>query len=291
MISSDFPYESRYVDVLGSKMHYVEEGEGDPILFLHGNPTSSYLWRNVIPYAIPHGRAIAVDLIGMGRSDKPDLDYRFFDHARYLDEFIETLGLQNVTLVVHDWGSALGFHYAARNPDNVKRIAFMEAIVEPSRWADTNPVVRIMFKRMRNPVKGHRMNGDKAFFLKRMLPNMVVRSLSTEERRAYMDPYPDVKSRKPVEQWPREIPFDGDPADVHDAVSSYNAWLRESGIPKLLIWVKPGVIIRGEQDAERHAAAFPRTETVFVGKGRHYIQEDHPAAIGEALDAWLNRTA
>ena len=131
MISDAFLYESHFVDVLGSRMHYVEQGMGDPILFLHGNPTSSYLWRNIIPYASPHGRAIAVDLIGMGLSGKPNLDYRFFDHAEYLDRFIETLGLRDLTLVLHDWGSGLGFNYAEQHPDRAKRIAFMEAIVEP----------------------------------------------------------------------------------------------------------------------------------------------------------------
>jgi haloalkane dehalogenase len=163
-ISTEFPYESRYVDVLGSEMHYVEQGEGDPILFLHGNPTSSYLWRNIIPHASPHGRAIAVDLIGMGRSAKPDLDYRFVDHARYLDAFIEALGLTNITLVIHDWGSGLGFHYATRHPNKIKAVAFMEAIVRPSNWADANRVERALFKRMRHPDKGDRMNIDNNFF-------------------------------------------------------------------------------------------------------------------------------
>ncbi|MGB9357969.1 MAG: haloalkane dehalogenase [Acidimicrobiia bacterium] len=291
MISDAFPYESHFVDVLGSQMHYVEEGSGNPVLFLHGNPTSSYLWRNIIPYAVPHGRAIAVDLIGMGRSDKPDLDYRFFDHATYLDGFVEALDLDNLTLVLHDWGSGLGFHYAARHPERVKRIAFMEAIVETYRWSDAPLPIAWLFKRFRDPVKGHRMNGEKNFFVKRLMPMMVSRRLTPVEKAAYAAPYPDVASRKPVEQWPREISWDGDPADVTEAVTTYNAWLRRSPIPKLFLWAKPGMIVRGEKAARQIAVMFPNTETVFVGKGRHYIQEDQPEAIGEALSDWLGRTA
>ncbi len=290
MISDAFPYESHFVDVAGSQMHYVEEGSGDPILFLHGNPTSSYLWRNVIPYAVPHGRAIAVDLIGMGRSDKPDLDYRFFDHAEYLDGFIDALGLDRLTLVVHDWGSGLGFHYAARYPDRVTRIAFMEAIVEPNRWKDTPLPLAWLFKRFRDPVKGHRMNGEKNFFVKRLLPMMVARRLTATEKAAYAAPFPDVASRKPVEQWPREIPFDDEPADMTEVVTTYNTWLRRSPIPKLFLWAKPGAIIRGQKAAARIGVMFPNTESAFVGKGRHYIQEDQPDAIGAALADWLDRT-
>lgn len=286
-ISSDFPYESRFVDVLGSAMHYVEEGEGDPILFIHGNPTSSYLWRNIIPYASPHGRAIAVDLIGMGKSAKPDIDYRFVDHARYLDGFIEALGLRNITLVVHDWGSGLGFHYANRNPDNVRAIAFMEAIVKPADWNDANPAVRFIFRRMRDQVKGDRMNMDKNFFIKRLLPMMTKRKLSTAEREAYAAPYPDRESRKPIAMWPREIPFVGDgPEDVHKIVTEYAAWLKTSEIPKLLLHAKPGVILTKDAVAQLEST-LPNLTSVGIGKGKHYIQEDEPDAIGQALSKWL----
>ena len=291
MTSDAFPYESHYVDVLGSRMHYVEQGTGDPILFLHGNPTSSYLWRNIIPYASPHGRAIAVDLIGMGLSAKPDLDYRFFDHAEYLNGFMEALGLCDLTLVLHDWGSGLGFNYAEQHPDRVKRIAFMEAILEPTRWKDTPLPLAWLFKRFRDPVKGHRMNAENNFFVKRLLPMMVSRRLTPREKAEYAAPFPDVASRKPVEQWPREIPFDDEPADVTAVVNAYNLWLRRSPIPKLFLWAKPGAIIRGEKAAKRIATMFPNTESVFVGKGRHYIQEDQPDTIGEALSDWLIRTS
>ncbi len=288
MISSEFPYESRYVDVHGSTMHYVEEGEGDPILFLHGNPTSSYLWRNILPYAASHGRAIALDLVGMGKSDKPDLEYRFADHVRYVDGFIEGLGLANLTLVIHDWGSALGFHYAARHQDNVRGIAFMEAILRPARWSDANLIERLLFKRLRHPVKGKRMIVDRNFFIERVMPMMIVRKLSDTEKDAYREPFLDPATRTPVAQWPLEIPFDGDPADVQAMVESYWAWLQQSEVPKLMLWAKPGAIIKPSTAAELEKA-LPNLESVFIGKAKHYVQEDHPAAIGEALSDWLAR--
>lgn len=288
-ISDQFLYESQYVEVLGSKMHYVEKGEGEPILFLHGNPTSSYLWRNIIPYAAEHGRAIAVDLIGMGRSDKPDIDYRFVDHAAYVDGFIEEMGLENITLVIHDWGSGLGFHYAHRHPDNIRGIAFMEAILRPTKWSDANLVERFLFKRMRDPVKGDRMNIDKNFFVKRLLPMMTSRKLTQTERDAYGEPFIDPPSRKPVAVWPREIPFEGEgPEDVHRIVSDYWAWLQETDIPKLMLVAKPGAIIKGNV-ADELEAALPAVERVNIGKGKHYVQEDQPEAIGQALDDWLGR--
>ncbi|MFQ5400597.1 MAG: haloalkane dehalogenase [Anaerolineae bacterium] len=288
-ISADFPFESCYLEVFGSRMHYIDEGEGDPILFLHGNPTSSYLWRNVIPHLTPYGRCLAVDLIGMGKSDKPNLDYRFVTHSRYLEAFIEQLGLKNVALVLHDWGSGLGFHYARRHEDNIKGIAFMEAITRPSRWADAPLMMRLLFKRFRHPKKGWRMNAKKNFFVRRMLPMMVSRKLTAAEKAAYTAPYPDEQSRKPVTVWPREIPFDGEPADVHEIVSAYHAWLQTSHLPKLLLWAKPGAIIAGETAARQIQSEFPQTEAVFVGKGRHYIQEDHPHEIGRAIVDWYQK--
>lgn len=288
-ISAEFPYDSQFIEVHGSKMHYVEQGEGEPILFLHGNPTSSYLWRNIIPYAANHGRAIAVDLIGMGRSDKPEIDYRFVDHARYVDGFIEAMGLTNISLVLHDWGSGLGFHYANRHRDNVRGIAFMEAITRPSNWSDANIVERFLFKRMRDPKKGDRMNIDKNFFIERVLPMMTSRKLTEVERDAYRAPYLDKASRKPIAQWPREIPFDGEgPEDVHRMVSDYAAWLTETEIPKLMLWANPGVIIK-RKVAEELEAKLPALESVFIGKGKHYVQEDQPDAIGRALGDWLER--
>ena len=183
-------------------MHYIDEGEGDPILFLHGNPTSSYLRRNIIPYLTPMARAIAPDLIGMGRSDKPDIPYRFFDHSKYLEGFIDAPDLKKLTLVIHDWGSGLGFHYACRHEANVKGVAFMEAIVQPSRWSDFPPHYKMGFKLFRTPGVGWLMISVGNAFVKKLLPKATARRLTAEEMAHYAEPYPTVASRRPVRQWP-----------------------------------------------------------------------------------------
>ena len=267
-------------------MHYIESGEGDPILFIHGNPTSSYLWRNVIPHVSPLGRTIAVDLIGMGRSDKPDIDYRFFDHLEYLEAFVDQLGLKNVTLVLHDWGGGLGTSYARRHPDNVRGIAFMESVVKPMTWGDMNLVQKFMFKRMRDSKKGDRMNLEKNFFIKRMMPMMVSRKLSPQEKAAYSEPYPTPQSRKPIAEWPREIPISCEPADMHTEISQNYEWFRTVQIPKLLLYAKPGMIFDADDVAEiqEHVS---NLDAVFIGKGKHYIQEDQPDAIGQAIKSWI----
>jgi haloalkane dehalogenase len=240
-ISAEFPFESNYVEVLGSQMHYIDEGEGDPILFIHGNPTSSYLWRNIIPYVEPYGRAIAVDLIGMGKSDKPDIGYRFVDHAKYLEAFIEKLDLKNITLVVHDWGSALGFNYAMQNEDNVKGIAFMEAFLMPLTWNGFPENVKEIFQTIRTPESGYDLIVNKNFFVEQLLPNAILRNLTEEEMNQYREPFKTVESRKPTWVWPNEIPIDGKPADVHKIVTDYNQWLQETELPKLLFYAYPGV--------------------------------------------------
>jgi haloalkane dehalogenase len=284
-ISADFPFESKHVEVLGSKMHYVEEGKGDPILFLHGNPTSSYLWRNIIPHLSDQYRCIAPDLIGMGQSDKPDLEYRFVDHSRYVEGFIDALGLTNITLVIHDWGSALGFHYAMRNQGNVKGIAFMEAIIKPVKWADFPPGFKMGFKMMRTPGLGWLMISVGNAFIKKVLPQAIVRPLSAEEKTFYAAPYPTVASRKPVRVWPLEIPIEGTPADTHDIVSSYSDKLKQSQIPKLLLYGEPGGLIN-ESVVQWCQANFPNLEAVNIGPGLHYLQEDNPHGIGKAIRSW-----
>lgn len=286
MISPDFPFDSKYIEVLGSKMFYIDEGEGTPFLFLHGNPTSSYLWRNIIPHVLPHGRAIAMDLIGMGKSEKPELNYTFQDHAKYVDEFIKQLGLKNIVLVIHDWGSALGFYYAQRHERNVKAIAFMEAIVRPiNSWKEMPLIARFMFKRFRDPVKGHKMIVKNNFFIEKVLPNFMVRKLSSQEMNDYRQPYPDEKSRKPLFVWPNEIPIAGHPKRNHDLVAGYYEWLKKSELPKLLLWAKPGAIIK-EKDIPRLESEIRNLTSVFVGKGKHYLQEDCPQQIGEAIVDW-----
>ncbi len=285
-ISADFPYEPHFSDVLGSRMHYVDEGEGDPVVFLHGNPTSSYLWRNVIPHVSGRARCIAPDLIGFGKSDKPDIGYRFVDHARYLDTLFENLDLgDRITFVLHDWGSALGFHWAKRHPGRVKALCFMEAILEPFRWADFPPGYGLAFRLMRAPFTGTAMTMGANAFVKGILPSAIVRKLTSAEKRAYAEPFPTFASRKPVAVWPKEIPIDGHPADTHRIVTDNRAWLAETEIPKLLIYAHPGGIVTDEvrQRAERD---FSNLSTVDIGEGVHYLQEDAPHEIGRAIARW-----
>lgn len=287
-ISAEFPFESKYIEVHGSKIHYIEEGEGDPILFLHGNPTSSYLWRNIIPHLTPHGRCIAPDLIGMGKSDKPDIAYRFVDHAKYVNGFIEAMALKNITLVIHDWGSALGFSYAMTNESNVKGIAFMEAILRPVSWADFPKDFRMGFKLMRTPGVGWLMISVMNFFVRQILPQAVVRKLTDEEKRRYAEPFQTISSRKPIRQWPCEIPIEGSPKDVTDIVASYGAKLVRSELPMILFYAQPGGLITAEGVAWCREN-LKNCETVDIGPGLHFIQEDNPHGIGEGLSQWYGR--
>ena len=287
-ISAEFPFESRYVTVHGSRMHYVEEGSGDPILFLHGNPTWSYLWRNVIPHVAPLGRCIAPDLIGMGKSAKPDIEYRFVDHARHLDGFIEALGLRDITFVVHDWGSALGFYYAMRNESNVKGLAFMEAIVRPVTWDEWPEQARQMFQAFRTPGLGEKMILEQNMFVEAVLPGATLRKLTDEEMARYREPYPDPASRRPTWRWPNEIPIEGQPADVVEIVQSYSDWLKRTPLPKLLLYAQPGAIMRNLVDWCREN--FPNLKAVDIGPGVHFVQEDRPHEIGEAIAEWMRET-
>ena len=284
-ISAEFPYNSKFVTVHGSKMHFIEEGEGDPVLFLHGNPTSSYLWRNIIPYLTPHARCIAPDLIGMGKSDRPDLGYRFFDHAPHVDGFIEAMELENVTLVLHDWGSGLGFHYARRHAGNVRALAFMESIVRPSSWSAFPKDFKLGFRLMRTPGIGWFMISVMNMFVKQILPQAIVRELGTEEKTYYGAPFSTISSRKPVRQWPLEIPIDGKPADMQAVVSDYSRWLQETELPKLLFYASPGGIIEATTLAWCREN-LPNLQTVDIGEGIHFVQEDNPHLIGEELANW-----
>ena len=286
-ISAEMPYESRFVEVLGSKIHYVEGGQGDPILFLHGNPTSSYLWRNVMPHLEAQGRVIAMDLIGMGGSEKPDIGYRFFDHYAYVEGFIEAMGLANITLVIHDWGSALGFHYASLNEDNIKGVAFMEAII-PSGFLERVPEEGSLFYRLRHPEIGPKLVLEVNFFVESVLPGAVIRKLTDEEMDHYRAPYPTPESRKPTLVWPNEIPFADGPEDNAEMVRGIGQWLEATEKPLLYLWVKPGAINR-EGTAEKLEALAKNIETQYVGKGIHFIQEDHPHAIGRAISDWYGR--
>ena len=287
-ISTEFAFESRYLEVLGSKMHYIDEGEGDPVLFLHGNPTSSYLWRNIIPYLVPHARCIAPDLIGMGKSDKPNLSYRFFDHSKYLEEFIKKMNISNITLVIHDWGSALGFHYAMRHEENIKGIVFMESLLRPMKWKDFPVDFKMGFKLMRTPGIGWFMISVMNVFVKQIVPKAIARTLTKEEMEKYLAPYKTVSSRKPVRQWPREIPIDGKPADMFKVIDEYNKKLQISNLPKLLFYAKPGGLIT-EKTVDWCKKKLKNLTAVDIGAGLHYVQEDNPHLIGEQTAKWYNK--
>jgi haloalkane dehalogenase len=248
-ISAADSYPRQRIKVLDSEMAYVDTGQGDPIVFLHGNPTSSYLWRNVIPHLEKIGRCLAPDLIGMGQSgEAPGGSYRFLDHSRYLDAWFDLLDLrENITLVIHDWGSALGFNWTHRYPERVKAIAYMEAIVQPITWDMWPEAAKPIFQALRSPA-GEEMVIEKNVFVERILPASVLRGLTGEEMTVYRHPYLEKgESRRPTLTWPREIPIDGQPSDVHEIVAGYAEWLTGSEIPKLFINADPGAILIGKQ--------------------------------------------
>ena len=286
-ISAADLYERRRLRVLDSHIAYVEVGVGDPIVFLHGNPTSSYLWRNVIARLDGAGRCLAPDLIGMGRSGKaPAGSYRLADHVRYLDAWFDALDLRRVTLVVHDWGSALGFHWARRHPERVKALVYMEAIVRPVTWAEWPEAARKIFQAMRSPA-GEDMVLGKNVFVERILPASVLRGLTSEEMEHYREPFREAgESRRPTLTWPREIPIDGEPADVVALVDEYARWLARSPLPKLFINGNPGSILVGAP--RDFCRTWPNQQEITV-KGSHFLQEDSPAEIGQAIARFLRR--
>jgi len=288
MISPDERYEKQHTSVRGLQMAHVETGSGDPIVFLHGNPTSSYLWRNVMPHLEGLGRCIAPDLIGMGDSDKlpqsgPDA-YTFVQHREYLDALLESLGVDsNVTLVIHDWGSALGFDWAHRHPGAVKGIAYMEAIVRPVSWEEWPDAARKVFQGFRSPA-GDQMVLEGNLFVERVLPGSVLRGLTEAEMAVYRRPFQEPgESRRPTLTWPRQIPIEGEPADVVEIVRSYGDWLSKSDVPKLFVNAEPGAILIGAQ--REFCRAWPNQHEVTV-KGSHFIQEDSPDEIGRAIADW-----
>jgi haloalkane dehalogenase len=281
------PHPRRRVRVLDTEMAYVDTGTGDPVVFLHGNPTSSYLWRNVIPHVEAVGRCLAPDLVGMGDSGRaPAGSYRFVDHARYLDAWFDALGLTRVTLVGHDWGSALGFHWAHRHPERVRGIAYMEALVRPVTWAEWPEVARNVFQAMRGPA-GEEMVLVKNIFVERILPLSVLRGLGEAEMAVYRRPYLEPgESRRPTLTWPRQIPIEGEPADVVAIADAYARWLATSDVPKLFVNADPGVILTGPP--REFCRGWPSQEEITV-KGSHFIQEDSPQEIGQAVARLVRR--
>jgi len=281
------------IAVLDSTMSYLEAGASGPtVLFLHGNPTSSYIWRNIIPHVAPLGRCIAPDLIGYGQSGKPDIDYRFFDHVRYLDALLDALDISQMVVVAQDWGTALAFHLAARQPRRILGLAFMEFIRPFERWEDFHQrqQARDLFRTLRTPGVGEKLVLEDNVFVEKVLPASVLRTLSEEEMAAYRAPFPTPQSRTPVLRLPRELPIEGQPADVA-AISEHDhraLWL--STYPKLLFAGDPGALI-APQAAREFAAGLKNCRFVNLGPGAHYLQEDHADAIGDVIAGWLPEVA
>jgi haloalkane dehalogenase len=278
------------IQVLGKTIAYREMGDGDPIVLLHGNPTSSYLWRDVMPALAPLGRVIAPDLIGHGDSDKlPASDgddrYSFATSYRYLDGLLKALGItEKVTLVIHDWGSALGFHWAQKHPDAVRGIAYMEAVVMPlPTWDDWPEKARGIFQGFRSP-KGEDLILNRNLFIEAVLPSSIMRPLTDEEMATYRAPFADAPDRQVMLDWPREIPIAGEPPHMVALVQSYADWLAQSTIPKLFINADPGSILVGAQ--RDFCRTWPNQTEVTV-KGLHFVQEDSGADIGRAVALWL----
>jgi len=291
MISANFPFQKQRKRILGHEMAYVEVGEGDPIVLLHGNPTSSYLWRNVIPHLRPLGRCIAPDLMGMGDSDKmPNSgpgSYRFVEQREYLDALLEALNVRKrVTFVIHDWGSALGFDWANRHRDAVKGIAYMEAIVRPQGWDHWDVMNMRPFLEALRSEAGEKMVLQENFFIEKILPGAVLRTLSTEEMTEYRRPFAEPgEGRRPTLTWPREIPIEGDPADTTAIVGAYADWLATSDVPKLFLKAEPGALLGGGANLAT-VRKWPAQTEVTV-KGVHFIQEDSPDEIGHAIADWM----
>ena len=278
-----------FVEVKGKRMAYVEMGEGDPVVFLHGNPTSSYLWRNIMPHVAGQARCLAPDLIGMGDSDKLDDpgpgSYRFVEHRDYLDGFLDAVGLGgNAVFVIHDWGSALGFDWGNRHRDRTRGFCYMEALVRPVTWEEWPEAAKAVFQGFRSPA-GEGMVLEKNVFVERVLPGSILRKISEEEMAVYRRPFAAPgENRRPTLTWPREIPISGEPADVVGIVRAYSEWLASSDVAKLFIDAEPGAILTGPQ--REFCLGWPN-QTVAKVKGSHFIQEDSPDEIGKALSDWL----
>jgi haloalkane dehalogenase len=286
-------HPKKTIEVLGKTMAYVEMGEGDPIVFQHGNPTSSYLWRNIMPHLADQGRCIAIDLIGMGDSEKLDDSgpdrYTFTEHREYFDAALNALGVtDNVTLVIHDWGSALGFDWANRNREKVKGICYMEAIVRPLDWEEWPEAAKGIFQGFRSAA-GEEMILEKNLFVEAVLPGSVLRDLTDEEMAVYRRPFRNPgEDRRPTLTWPRQIPLSGEPAEVVSIVQDYSVWLAGSDVPKLFIDAEPGAILINDQ--REFCRGWPNQTEVTV-PGNHFLQEDSPHEIGEAIASWRKAIA
>ncbi|MQY30995.1 haloalkane dehalogenase [Nocardia aurantia] len=277
------------IDVLDSYLNYTEVGAGPvPIVFLHGNPTSSYLWRNVIPHVGDRTRVLAPDLIGMGESGKPEIGYRFTDHARYLAAWFDALELDRVVLVGHDWGGALGMNWAAQHSERVRGIAVLETFLRPLRWSEMPPRGAELFRRFRSP-EGEQAILVENMFIEYNLP-FGAKSLTPADLDVYRAPYPTPESRRPMLVWPREFPLDGEPADVVAIVADYGRWMAASpDVPKLVMAVENGVGLGSAEAVEWAVSTFAAAEAVGIGPAGHHAPEDQPDAIGTAIAEWVDK--
>ncbi|MEH6591955.1 MAG: haloalkane dehalogenase [Halioglobus sp.] len=289
MISETMPYQKKFATVNGKQIAYIEEGSGDPIVLLHGNPTSSYLWRNVVPELVAKGRVIVPDLIGQGDSEKLPASegadrYSFDVVYDYVEGLLKEIGAdQNVLLVIHDWGSGLGFHWAANHPDQVRGVAYMEAIVMPLTWDDWPESARGIFQGFRSE-KGEDLILNRNMFVEAVLPSSVMRKLTGKEMEHYRAAFSTPDDRQPTLSWPQQIPINGEPAHMVDTVTRYGKFMAASTIPKLFINADPGSILVGRQ--REFCRSWPNQQEVTV-KGSHFIQEDSPVEIGQAVASWI----
>jgi haloalkane dehalogenase len=283
-----FDVELAKVNVLGSTIAYREAGnpEAPVALFLHGNPTSSYIWRNIIPLVAPVAHCIAPDLIGFGQSGKPDIEYRFADHVRYLDEFLVNAGISSAFVIAQDWGTALAFHLAARRPEFMRGLAFMEFIRPMPTWDDFHADARETFQKFRTPGVGEEMILEGNAFVERVLPGATVRKLTDEEMAVYRAPFPTPESRRPTWRFPNELPIAGEPADVYSMLEEAHRALAESSYPKLLFTANPGALV-SPSVANSFANKLKDCRVVELGAGIHYLQEDHAEVIGATVNEWL----
>ena len=278
--------ESNTVEVLDSTIHYIESGQGDPILFIHGMPTYSYLWRNVIPGLKDSGRCIALDLIGMGLSGKPDIDYRVFDHIKYVTEFIEVMDLKNITLVMHGWGSVIGFEYARLHPENVKSMAFFESHVRPTtEWDMLSLPVQQLASLLQRQGASYRAILQQNYLVKKLLPKGVIRKLSQKELAVYEKPFPTPLTRKPLWQYVNDLPLGNGPDDVIELIAEYSAWLQKTDIPKLMLYAMPGFItpISTVTWAKDN---FPQLTVVGLDDVMHFAQESVPELFSQSIRQW-----
>jgi len=287
-ISSN-PLEKKMIEVNGKQMAVHDSGSGQSVVFLHGNPTSSYLWRNIIPHVATTARCVAPDLIGHGDSDKLDDtspgQYTFVQHREYLDGVLDALDLgDDIILVIHDWGSALGFDWANRHRDRVAGIVFMEAIVRPVTWDEWPELARPIFQAFRSDA-GEEMVIEKNLFVEAVLPGSIIRDLESAEMDEYRKPFTEPQHRRPTLTWPRQIPIDGEPAEVVEIVQSYADWLSGASLPKLFVNADPGAILTGAQ--RDFVRSWPNLSEVTV-HGNHFLQEDSPDEIGQAINDWMN---